>query len=74
MRALQILGLVLILFGGYVLVRGLSVKTDREVLDIGGVKASVEERRPIPAWAGAVAAGLGVVLIISGARRGSAAR
>jgi hypothetical protein len=70
MKVIQIVGLLLLLFGGYVLVRGLTVTRDREVLDVGGVSASVEERQRIPTWVGAVSAGVGLALIVAGARGG----
>ncbi len=73
MKVIQVVGLVLLLFGGYVLVRGLSFTRDREVLDVGPVQAEVEERKAIPSWVGALAAGLGVVCIVAGARGGSRA-
>lgn len=68
MRALLlILGAVLLIGGGYVLVRGMSVTTDREVLDVGPIEASVEEERAVPTWVGGLAAAAGLAMIIAGA-------
>jgi hypothetical protein len=65
---LIVLGAILLIGGGYVLVQGMSVTTDREVLDVGPLEASVEEKRAVPAWMGALAAVAGVAMIIAGVR------
>lgn len=69
MKALLIvLGAVLLIGGGYALVQGMSVTTDREVLSVGPLEASVEERRAVPTWLGALAAVAGAAMIIAGVR------
>jgi hypothetical protein len=69
MRPLGWLGLVLILLGGYVLVRGLSYTSKRDVLKMGSLEATVEEQHTIPTWVGGVAAVAGVALVFAGVRR-----
>ncbi len=67
MRASLMVGILLLLAGGFVLVRGFSVTTDRKVFDVGPLEASVEEKRAVPTWLGGVAVAAGLVLIIAGA-------
>ena len=69
MRPLTLAGLVLLVLGGYVLLRGLSFTSQKSVIKVGDFKASVEERREVPAWVGAVALAGGIVLLLSGTRR-----
>lgn len=68
MRAAQIVGIILIVLGAYVLIQGLSYTTDEKAIDIGDLEVEVEERHAIPPWAGALAGGVGLVLLVSGGR------
>lgn len=72
MRPQVIVGVLLILLGGVVLVRGLSMTTKREVADIGPIEVTTQETRTLPTWIGAVAAVAGVALVLTGAGRKSA--
>ena len=65
---LLVLGAVLLLGGGWVVGRGLTVTTNREVLDVGPIEASVEEKRSVPTWLGGLAAVAGLAMIIAGVR------
>jgi len=38
------------------------------VLKVGDFQASAEERRDVPAWAGALAIAAGIVLLVAGSR------
>ena len=69
MRPTGIAGIVLILLGAFVLLRGGSFTTKREVLRIGDVKVSADEQRTIPGWAGALAIVAGVVLVVTGSKK-----
>jgi hypothetical protein len=69
MRPLAIAGLLLLILGGFILLRGLSFTSQKSVLKVGDFQASVEERRDVPAWAGALAAVGGLVLLVAGSRR-----
>lgn len=71
MRPLSIAGIVLIAVGTFVLVRGLSFTSQKSVIKVGDFKASVEERREVPAWAGGLAVAGGLVLLVAGSRRRS---
>ena len=72
MRLGQLIGIVLIAFGAYVLVRGLTFKTKETVVDLGPIEAQTEERHPVPPWAGALIGGVGLVLVVTGSRRRAA--
>jgi hypothetical protein len=71
MKPSLIIGIVLVLLGGFVLVRGLSYTSDRHELKVGDFKASVEEKRAIPTWVGALAIVGGLALVVAGGRRKS---
>jgi hypothetical protein len=67
MRIRLVVGCVLILAGGYILARGLSYTSKQDVVNLGGLRVSAEERRPVPTWVGGLAAIAGLVLVFSGA-------
>lgn len=69
MRISLIIGILLILAGGFVLINGGSITTQRDVLKLGDVKVSAEEQHPIQPWIAGTAIVAGVVLVIAGARR-----
>jgi hypothetical protein len=69
MRPQALIGIILIIIGVVVVFRGVSYQSRDEVLRVGGVKASVEEKRAIPTWAGGVAIAAGIVLLVGGMKR-----
>ena len=72
MKASGIAGIVLIVLGVIALTVGtISFTREREVLDVGPIEATVEDREtvPIPAIVGIVAIGAGVLLLIAGRRK-----
>jgi len=69
MRPLSIVGLLLLLLGAFIVFRGASYKSKDEVLKVGDLKASVEERHAIPTWVGGVAIVAGLVLVAGGMKR-----
>jgi len=69
MRALQILGAILILGGLFVLIKSPSYSSDKSVLKIGDVEAKVSQQHAIPPWAGGAGVVAGVILIVVGARK-----
>ncbi|MGE5687835.1 MAG: hypothetical protein ACM34D_10070 [Gemmatimonadota bacterium] len=71
MRPLTIAGIILIAFGAFVLVRGASFTSRRDVLKVGDVKVTADEQRSIPPWAGWVAIVAGGALAVAGVRRRS---
>ena len=68
MKAGLIVGVILILAGIYVAAGQASYKSDREVLKIGGLEASVKESHAVPPWTGAIAIVVGGVLVFAGMR------
>ena len=66
---MRIIGVILIALGGYILARGLTYGTSRDVVQIGGLKASVREEHILPRWTGGIAILAGVVLVFAGRRR-----
>jgi hypothetical protein len=62
-------GVLLLALGGYVLVQGASITTKRNVVELGDVKITADERQPIPPWAGGLAVGIGAALLVVGVRR-----
>jgi len=69
MKGLTLAGFLMAAVGIFILVRGLSYKSSDTVLEVGGLKASVEERRTVPAWIGVAAIVGGLVMVGAGARK-----
>jgi uncharacterized membrane protein len=69
MRPQALIGIILIVIGAIVVFRGMSYKSRDEVLKVGDIKASVEQKRAVPTWAGGVAIIAGVVLLAAGMKR-----
>lgn len=69
MRTSTIAGIALIVLGAFLFVRGGSFTTRRDVLDVGGLKVSAEEQRPIQPWIAGLAVIAGVALVATGVRR-----
>ena len=67
MRPVAIIGVLLLIFGGLVLSGKLSRKSSETVLEVGGVKAEVEDTKAFPQWTGILALVAGVGLIVAGA-------
>ena len=72
MRAISIIGIVLIIFGIFVLAaEGITYTKTEKVLDIGPIQATAKHQKTIPISpiAGGIAVAAGVVLVITGAKR-----
>jgi drug/metabolite transporter (DMT)-like permease len=69
MRILQVLGVVLILGGLFILINGASYSSDKSLFKIGDVEAKVSQDHAIPPWAGGAALVAGVVLLVAGVRK-----
>ncbi len=69
MRLVTLLGVALIAAGAYVIFRGVTYTSRRNVVEVGEFKASVEEQQTIPTWAGALGIAGGLVLVLAGSRR-----
>lgn len=69
MKPSMIAGLVLVAVGLFILLRGINYGSQRSVMRIGDVSASVTETRTIPLWVGGVAIVGGLVLAGATMRR-----
>ena len=69
MRAIQIIGALLIAGGLYVLIKSPSYSSDKSLFKVGSVEATVQQEHAIPPWAGGVAVAAGVVLVVAGLRK-----
>lgn len=69
MRALAVVGIVLIAIGSYALVTGGTLTGRRDVVDVGGLKITTEQRRPVEPWMAGIALAIGGALVVTGAAR-----
>jgi hypothetical protein len=69
MRPLALLGILLLAVGAFIVFRGATYKSRDEVLQVGELKASVEEKRAVPTWVGGAAIVAGIVLLAAGMKR-----
>ena len=72
MKAISILGIILIVFGVFVLAaEGISYTKTEKVLDIGPIEATAKRRKTVPIHpvVGGAALAAGVVLVIAGTKR-----
>jgi hypothetical protein len=72
MRAISIIGIVLIIFGIFVLAaEGITYTKTEKVLDIGPIEATAKHQKTIPISpiAGGIAVAAGVALVFVGAKR-----
>jgi drug/metabolite transporter (DMT)-like permease len=69
MRLTMIAGVALVVVGAFLLVRGGSFTTHREMMRVGDMSVSAEERRPIEPWLAGVAVVAGIALLATGTRR-----
>lgn len=73
MKPTVIAGIVIVGLGAYVLVKGLSYGSQSNVLKVGDLQVSAEERHMVPTWVGGVAVVAGLLLLGTGIgkRRGA---
>jgi drug/metabolite transporter (DMT)-like permease len=69
MRTLQILGLILIVAGLFILIKAPTYSSEKSVFKLGDAEMKVAQDRTIPPWAGGAALAAGVLLIVVGARK-----
>jgi hypothetical protein len=66
-------GIILIVAGiAMILIRGFSVTTEKNVVDVGPLEVNKKENKWIgwPTYAGAIVAVVGVVMVLGGKKRG----
>lgn len=69
---MKALGLILVVVGiAMIIIRGVSVPTEKKVVDIGPVEINKKENKWVgwPTYAGGIVAVVGVVLLVSGGRK-----
>jgi uncharacterized membrane protein len=71
MRPLSLVGILLIGIGAFLLIRGGTFTSRRDVLEVGDVKLTANEKQTIPPWVGGVAIIAGVVVVAAGMRQRS---
>lgn len=71
MRTSTLVGIGLAIAGAFFLVRGGSFTTRREVMNVGGMRVTAEEQRPILPWVAGAVVVAGLVLAATGLRRRS---
>lgn len=71
MRPSMIVGVILILLGGIILVRGLTYKTTEQVAKVGDVAITDTDKHGVPQWVGIAALAGGVVIVAAGATKKS---
>jgi hypothetical protein len=69
MRAVQISGLVLAAIGLWIIIRPPSYSRDETVLKFGDIEAKMQQQRTAPEWAGGIALGAGIVIVLVGLRQ-----
>jgi len=61
--------LVLIVVGLWLIIRPPSYSHDETVLKFGDVEAKMQQQRIVPGWAGGIALGAGLALVVVGFRK-----
>jgi drug/metabolite transporter (DMT)-like permease len=69
MRAIQIIGAILIAAGLFILIKSPSYSSDKSLFKVGSVEATVQQDHAIPPWAGGAALAAGLVLVVAGLRK-----
>ena len=69
MRPFIVAGIVLLGLGAFLLVRGGTFTSRKDVLKVGDVKITANERQSIPPWVGGVELLVGAGLLVAGVRQ-----
>lgn len=69
MRPIMIAGVVLLGLGAFLLIRGGSFTTRRDVLQVGEVKVTADQKQSLPSWAGWVVVTVGFGCLMAGNRQ-----
>jgi hypothetical protein len=69
MRALRIVGAILIAGGLYVLIKSPTYSSDKSLFKVGQVEAKLQQDHEVPSWVGGVALAAGIVLVVAGVRK-----
>lgn len=69
MRPIQIVAVILIAASVFVLWKRPTYATRQDVVQIGDLKASVDQRESVPAWLGVVGVGAGLAMLFAAGRK-----
>ena len=69
MGLLRLIGVLFVIGGAILLWKRPTYTTHRNVMQIGELKATVDEQQSIPPWIGGAAVGVGLALLLAGGRR-----
>jgi drug/metabolite transporter (DMT)-like permease len=69
MRVSLVAGAILAVLGAFVIIRGVSYTREESVFKLGDLEAKVQQKRRIPQWAGGIALGAGLVLVVTGLKK-----
>lgn len=69
MKLSLIAGVLLIIAGAFVLYNGGSFSTRKDVLKVGDLKVTAEERHPVAPWIAGAVIVAGLALVVTGARK-----
>jgi len=69
MRPTLIAGIALILLSAFLLVRGGTFTTQKDVVKVGDVKLTADEKQSIPPWVPGLGIVAGAALVVGGIRR-----
>lgn len=70
MKPTVIAGIVIAVLGAIVLIRGLTYSSESNVVQVGDIKLTAQERHTVPTWVGGVALVGGLLLIGAGVGSG----
>lgn len=68
-RTTLVNAVILLGAGAFMLTGSASITTKERLIQLGDVQLTADERRTIPPWAGGVALGLGVLMLVAGVRK-----
>ncbi len=66
MRSTMLVGIILVLLGGFLFVRGGSFTTQKDIVKVGDVKITAPDDHTVPNWVGPVVALAGLGLLVFG--------
>jgi hypothetical protein len=69
MKVITVIGIVLILAGGWVTINGGSFTTREKVVEVGDLAITADRERPVPLWAGIGAILVGAGLVVAGMQK-----
>jgi hypothetical protein len=69
MRTVQILGVILIAGGLFILIKAPTYSSEKSVFKLGDAEMKVAQDHTIPTWVGGASLAAGVLLVVAGARK-----